>query len=170
MKLKLPVLVAGILALAMSQATASVFAGSGGNQLQSVATPQAYEFIDVADYQTELNSTLMGAVEVGLAPTPDIVGDLGRTRAPQMGNSLLLGASTQRALPGGEPLHSLFGGAKGGNAGPQTTWWWWWWRHRHRDDPGGGGGVTPAPEPATWVLLMSGLATAGLFVSRRWTA
>ena len=166
MKLQLTVLVTCILALGMSQASASVFAGSGGNKLQSVATPQTYEFIDVADYQTELNNTLMGAVEVDLAPTPDIVGNLGRTHLPEAGNSLLLGASSQRSLPGGEPVTSLLGGGKGGNDGPQTTWWWWWWNRRRWDD--GPGGVTPAPEPATWVLLMSGLAAAGLFVSRRW--
>ena len=166
MKVMLPVLVTCVIALSVSQATASVFAGSGGAQLQSVVTPSAYEYIDVADYQTRINNTLMGAVEVSLAPTPEIVGDLGRTRAPQMGNGLILGAASSQELPGGEPVQVLFGSpVKIGSDGPQTTWWGTRHHHRHRWRRRG---VTPAPEPATWILLAAGLATAGLFVSKRW--
>jgi len=156
----------------MSQATASVFAGSGGAHLQSVATPSAYEYIDVADYQTQLNSTLMGAAEIDLAPTPQIVGSLGSARASQMGQGLILGAGSSQGMPGGEPIESLFGrSGKAGGGGPQASWGWWWWWWNHRDDRDrwrrGRGGVTAAPEPATWILLAAGLATAGLFVSRR---
>jgi hypothetical protein len=171
MKFLLPVVVTCVFALCVSPATASVFAGSGGNQLQSVASPRAYEFVDVADYQTELNSTLMGAVEVDLAPTPEIVGKLGQSNVTALGTSLLLGNRTEQALPGGDTGQSLFSGSlKQGKDGPQATWWWYWWRKRRDWDDGGGGGVTPAPEPATWILLATSLATAGLFVSRRWSA
>jgi len=148
----------------VSQATASVFAGSGGAQLQSVATPPAYEYIDVADYQNELNTTLMGAVEVDLAPTPEIVGKLGQIHTPQLGSALTLGSAGSLERRGDEPVQSLFGG-KGGD-GPQETWWWGN-RHRHRRRWRPRGGVTPAPEPSAWILIVTGLATAGLFISRQ---
>ena len=56
-----------VLALIAFQAQASVFSGSGGgSSLQTVFNTLGYDYIDVADYQTDLNFKLQGMMEFQL--------------------------------------------------------------------------------------------------------
>jgi len=56
----------GVLALCAFQTHASVFSSSGGGALQNVFNSLGYEYIDVANYQTDLNFRLQGMMEFQL--------------------------------------------------------------------------------------------------------
>ncbi len=56
----------GVLALCAFQTHASVFSGSGGGSLQNVFNSLGYDYIDVANYQTDLNFRLQGMMEFQL--------------------------------------------------------------------------------------------------------
>lgn len=66
MKARTPVLCVCILALCAFSAQASVFSGSGGSSLQSTFNRLGYDYIDVADYQTDLNLKLHGSIQFQL--------------------------------------------------------------------------------------------------------
>jgi hypothetical protein len=64
----------GVLALCAFQTHASVFSGSGGGSLQNVFNSLGYDYIDVANYQTDLNFRLHGMMEFQLMSRSGITG------------------------------------------------------------------------------------------------
>jgi len=60
------IVAACIVALSVAVAQASVFSGSGGSSLQSTFNSLGYDYIDVADYQTDLNFSTQGMMEFEL--------------------------------------------------------------------------------------------------------
>jgi hypothetical protein len=66
MKGRLFLIAFGVLALCAFQSHASVFSGSGGGSLQNVFNSLGYDYIDVANYQTDLNFRLQGMMEFQL--------------------------------------------------------------------------------------------------------
>jgi len=66
MKGKLLILGLLLAATIAVQAEASVFSGSGGSSLQGIFNQLGYDYIDVGNYQTDLNFTLQGMMEFQL--------------------------------------------------------------------------------------------------------
>jgi hypothetical protein len=66
MRVKILVLSFCLLGLCAFQAQASVFSGSGGGSLQTLFNGMGYDYIDVANYQTDLNFRLHGIMEFQL--------------------------------------------------------------------------------------------------------
>jgi hypothetical protein len=69
MKGKILVLSICLLGLFAFQAQASVFSGSSGGSLQSLFNSMGYDYINVADYQTDLNFKLHGIMEFQMLST-----------------------------------------------------------------------------------------------------
>lgn len=66
MKGRILLIALGVLALSAFQTHASVFSGSGGGSLQNVFNSLGYDYINVANYQTDLNFRLQGMMEFQL--------------------------------------------------------------------------------------------------------
>ncbi len=66
MKGRILLIAFGVLALCAFQTHASVFSGSSGGALQNVFNSLGYDYIDVANYQTDLNFRLQGMMEFQL--------------------------------------------------------------------------------------------------------
>ena len=214
MKGKLFIIAVCAVALVSIQAQASVFSSSGATALQSTFRSLGYDYIDVTDYQTDLNMQLAGMVEFQLLNRGmsnvsfgvlearrsywgqyyrhhqvlgenSRVGSLGRFNmdSPRSTYSFYIEArdpyrywrtnryysyspynqySATQALFYRNPHDSdeiliAFSGHRVGD----TRY------DRRYDDMIVRARVHPAPEPATWLLLGTGLSGLGVFVRMR---
>jgi len=204
-----------ILSLFAIQTHASVFSGSSGNSLQGLFNNLGYQHIDVANYQTDLNFALQGAIEFQLLSRSGVANTSfgvleGRQRSwgTSFRHKTVLGRSAgvgQTAIyrPGSLTTNYGFYISK-----PDP---YRWWRQRRYysyspfnksgsvqalfyQDPEDSGSyliafngswtgdshasntydkmvvrmrIRPAPEPATWVLLASGLIGVGVLYNAR---
>lgn len=154
--------------LIAASASASVISGSTTPTVKSHATGQRAETINAADYQKELNTHFEQVVrreaDLRTRETGSLYTDSGEwggfVRA--LGNDqggYYLGRGGGHAY-GRDGLFQSNGHAYGKHKDKKTK------NKEGGDDPAiGGGGVEPAPEPATWVLILSALVAGGFYLA-----